>query len=103
MGCYMNGVFPGAFILWWWQYATCTFKRKSGSYVGTVWEFLRVHHIFFNGLKTNHMIFKPPKIANMAPLYCKDLHINVCDLLWITLSSNRTTDNVIEKEAEISH
>ena len=46
------------------------------------------------------MIFKRHDIVNVDPLYFKDSPINCvheCDLLGITLSSNRTTDNVIEK------
>ena len=46
------------------------------------------------------MIFKRREIVNVAPLYFKGSPINCvheCDLLGITLSSNRTTDNVIEK------
>ena len=58
------------------------------------------YHILFNALKTKYMIFKSCKSVNMALLYLKNMHINCvheCDLLGITLSSNRTTDNVIEK------
>ena len=49
------------------------------------------------------MIFKRREIeiVNVVPLYFKGSPINCvheCDLLGITLSSNRTTDNVIEKE-----
>ena len=46
------------------------------------------------------MIFKRHDIVNVDPLYFKDSPINCvheCDLLGITLSRNRTTDNVIEK------
>ena len=47
------------------------------------------------------MVFKHRKIVhvNVAPLYFDGSPINCvheCDLLGITLSSNRTTDNVIE-------
>ena len=48
------------------------------------------------------MVFKRREIVhiNVAPLYFDGLPINCvhdCDLLGITLSSNRTTNNVIEK------
>ena len=48
------------------------------------------------------MVFKRRDIVhvNVAPLYFDDSPINCvheCDLLGIPLSSNRTTDNVIEK------
>ena len=48
------------------------------------------------------MVFKSREIVhvNVAPLYFDSSPINCvheCDLLGITLSSNRTTDNVIEK------
>ena len=45
------------------------------------------------------MIFRRHEIVNVIPLYYKDSSINYvheCDLLGITLSSNITTDNVIE-------
>ena len=50
--------------------------------------------------KTKYMICKRREIVNVAPLYFKGSPINCvheCDLLGIILSSNRTTDNVIEK------
>ena len=51
------------------------------------------------------MIFKSCEIVNVAPLYFKGspmpyIYINCvheCDLLGITLSSNITTHNVMEK------
>ena len=46
------------------------------------------------------MIFKRCESVNTAPLYFKNMPINCvheCDLLGITLSSSRTTANVIEK------
>ena len=45
------------------------------------------------------MVFKHREIVNVAPLYFNGSPINCvheCDLFGITLSSNRTTDNVIE-------
>ena len=50
--------------------------------------------------KTKYIVFKRREIVNVAPLYFNGSPINCvheCDLLGITLSSNRTTDNVIEK------
>ena len=46
------------------------------------------------------MISKRRESVNTAPLYLKNMHIdcgNECDLVGITLSSIRTSDNVIEK------
>ena len=46
------------------------------------------------------LIFKRCESVNTAPLYFKNMPINCvheCDLLGITLSSSRTTVNVIEK------
>ena len=76
MGRHMNGLFTGVFST-------------------------RTHDILFNASKTKYIIFKPREIVNVALLYFRGSHINCvheCDLLGITLSSNRTTDNVIEKE-----
>ena len=61
---------------------------------------LRGHDILFNASKTIYMIFKRCESVNTAPLYFRNMPINCvheCDLLGITLSSSRTTDNVIEK------
>ena len=47
------------------------------------------------------MIFKRCVSANMDPQYFKNMPINCvheCNLLGMTLSSSRTTDNVIEKK-----
>ena len=63
-------------------------------------SFSRTHDILFNASKTEYIIFKCREIVNVAPLYFKGSPINCvheCDLLGITLSSNRTTDNFIEK------
>ena len=63
-------------------------------------SFPRTHNILFNASKTKYMFFKRSEIVNVAPLYFNGSPINcvhACDLLGITLSSNRTTDNVIEK------
>ena len=65
-------------------------------------SFSRTHGILLNASKTKYMVFKRRKIVhvNVAPLYFDSSPINCvheCDLLGITLSSNRTTDNVIEK------
>ena len=53
-----------------------------------------------NASKTKYMIFKRRETVNVAPLYFKGSPLNCvheCDSLAITLSSNITTDNVIEK------
>ena len=62
-------------------------------------SFPRTHDILFNTSKTKYLIFKRREIVNVAPLYFKGSTINCVheyDLLGITLSSNRTTGNVIE-------
>ena len=57
----------------------------------------------FDPLRENaptYMIFKRCESVNTAPLYFKNMPIKCvheCDLLGITLSSSRTTANVIEK------
>ena len=63
-------------------------------------SFAVTHDILFNASKTKYMIFKRCESVNTAPLYFKNMPINCvheCDLLGITLSSSRTTANVIEK------
>ena len=63
-------------------------------------SFALTHDILFNASKTKDMIFKRCESVNTAPLYFKNMPINCvheCDLLGITLSSSRTTANVIEK------
>ena len=63
-------------------------------------SFALTHDILFNASKTKYMIFKRCESVNTAPLYFKTMPINCvheCDLLGITLSSSRTTANVIEK------
>ena len=63
-------------------------------------SFALTHDILFNASKTKYMIFKRCESVNTAPLYFKNMPINCvheCDLLGITLSSSRTTANVIEK------
>ena len=65
-------------------------------------SFSRTHDILFNASKTKYMVFKRRELVhvNAAPLYFDGSPINCvheCDLLGITLSSNRSTDNVIEK------
>ena len=67
--------------------------------------FLRTHDILFNASKTKYMVFKRREIVhvNVAPLYFDGSPINCvheCDLLGITLSSNRSTDNVIEMSSK---
>ena len=62
----------------------------------------REHDILFNASKTKYMVFKRREMVhvNVTLLYFDGSPINCvheCDLLGITLSSNRTTDNVIEK------
>ena len=52
--------------------------------------------ILFNASKTKYKIFKRCESVNMAPLYFKNMPMK-CDLLGITLSSSRTTDNVLER------
>ena len=98
MGCHMNGLFTGAFI-----YADdITLRAPSRAILALMLEqgesFSRTHDILCNASKTKYMIFKRRQIVNVAPLYLKGSPINCvheCDLLGITLSSNRTTDNVI--------
>ena len=61
---------------------------------------MRTHDNLFNASKTKYMVFKRREIVDVAPLYFNGSPINCvheCDLLGITLSGNRTTDNVIEK------
>ena len=63
-------------------------------------SFSRTHDILFNASKTKYMVFKRRELVhvNAAPLYFDGSPINCvhgCDLLGITLSSNRSTDNVI--------
>ena len=63
-------------------------------------SFTLTHNILFSASKTKYMIFKRCESVNTAPLYFKNMPINCvheCDLLGITLSSSRTTANVIEK------
>ena len=63
-------------------------------------SFALTHDILFNASNTKYMIFKRSESVNMVPLYFQNMPINCvheCDLLGITLSSSRTTDNVIEK------
>ena len=64
-------------------------------------SFSRTHDILLNASK-KYMVFKRREMVhvNVAPLYFGGSPINCvheCDLLGITLSSNRSTDNVIEK------
>ena len=68
--------------------------------LGKCESFALTHDILFNASKTKYMIFKRCESVNTAPLYFKNMPINCvheCDLLGITLSSSRTTANVIEK------
>ena len=66
-------------------------------------SFALTHDILFNASKTKYMIFKRCESVNTdIRLHCtfKNMPINCvheCDLLGITLSSSRITDNVIEK------
>ena len=100
MGCYMNSLFTGVFI-----YADdITLLAPSRVSMVLMLEkcesFALTHDIPFNASKTKYMIFKRCESVNTAPLYFKDMPINCvheCDLLGITLSSSRTTANVIEK------
>ena len=100
MGCYMNGLFTGVFI-----YADdITLLAPSRASMVLMLEkcesFALTHDILFNASKTKYMIFKRCESVNTAPLYFKNMPINCvheCDLLGITLSSSRTTANVIEK------
>ena len=70
---------------------------------GQVWslcDFFKNTCYFVQRFKKKYMIFKRHVIVNVAPLYFKGSPINCvheCDLLVITLASNRTTGNVIEK------
>ena len=60
---------------------------------------MRTHDILFNASKTNYRIFKRRDIVNVAAFYFNGSLINCehgFDLHGITLSSNITTDNVIE-------
>ena len=62
-------------------------------------SFALTHDILFNASKTKYMIFKRCDSVNTVPLYFKNMPLSCvhgCDLLGITLSSSRTTDNVIE-------
>ena len=102
MGCHINGLFTGVFI-----YADdITQLAPSRASLALMLEqcdgFSRAHDILFNVSKTKYMVFKRRDIVhvNVAPLYFDGSPINCvheCDLLGITWSSNRTTDNVIEK------
>ena len=58
------------------------------------------YDILFKASKTKYMIFKRCESMNTAPLYLQNMPIKCVhesDLLGITLSSSRTTDNVLEK------
>ena len=98
----MNGLFTGVFI-----YADdITLLAPSRASLAVMLEqcesFSRTHDILFNASKTKYMVFKRRELVhvNAAPLYFDGSPINCvheCDLLGITLSSNRSTDNVIEK------
>ena len=102
MGCHINGLFTGVFI-----YADdimlLTPSRASLALMLEQCEsFSRTHDILFNTSKTKYMFFKRREIVhvNVAPLDFDGSPINCvheCDLLGLTLSSNRSTDNVIEK------
>ena len=100
MGCYMNGLFTGVFI-----YADdITLLAPSRASMVVMLEkcesFALTHDILFNASKTKYMFFKRCESVNTAPLYFKNMPINCvheCDLLGITLSSSRTTANVIKK------
>ena len=100
MCCYMNGLFTVVFI-----YADdITLLAPSRASTVLMLEsesFALTHDILFNASKTNiYMIFKRCESVNTAPLYFKNMprnRVHECDLLGITLSSSRTTDNVIEK------
>ena len=66
-------------------------------------SFPRAHYIWLNASNTKYryMNFKHREIINVASPYFKDLPINCVheyDLLGITLSSNITSDNDIEKK-----
>ena len=97
MGRHMNGLFTGVCI---YAHDITLLVPSRGSLALMLEQcdiFLRTHDILFNASKTKSMIFKRLGIENGAPLYFKDSPINgvhACDLLGITLSSNRTTDNV---------
>ena len=99
MGCHMNGLFTRVCI-----YADdITLLAISRASLALMLEqcksFSRTYDILFNASKTKYVVFKRREIVNVAPLYFNS-PINCvyeCDLLGITLSSNRTTDNVIEK------
>ena len=103
MGYHMNGLFTGVFI-----YADdITLLAPSRASLALMLKqcesLSRTHDILFNASKTKYMVFKRRDIVhvNVAPLYFDGSPINCVheyDLLGITLSSNRTTDNVIEKE-----
>ena len=102
MGWPMNGLFTVVFI-----YADgITLLAPSRPSLAVMLEqceiFSRTHDILFNASKTEYMIFKRREIVNVAPLYFKGSPINCvheCDVLGITFSSNRTTDNIIKKAA----
>ena len=89
----INGLFTGVFI-----YADdMTLRaplRASLAFMLEQCESFSRTDILFNAWKTKYMIFKCREIVNVAPLYFKGSPINFvheCDLLGITLSSNRTT------------
>ena len=100
MGCYMNGLFTGVFI-----YADdITLLAPSRASMVLMLEncesFALTHDLLFNASKTKYKIFKRCESVNTAPLYFKNMPINCvheCDLLGITLSSSKTTANIIEK------
>ena len=65
--------------------------------------YVYLSHLFTNMLYycfTPKLMSKRCESVNMVPLYFKNMPINCvheCDLLGITVSSSRTTDNVLEK------
>ena len=95
----MNGLFTGVFI-----YADdITLLAPSRASLALMLEqcesFSRTHDILLNASKTKYMVYKRRERVNVALLYFNGSPINCvheCDLLGITLSSNRTPDNVIE-------
>ena len=100
MGCHVNGLFTGVCIYG----DDITLLAPSRASLALVLEqcesFSRTHDILFNASKTKYMVFKRREIVNVAPLYFNGSPkncVHVYDLLGITLSSNRTSDNVIEK------
>ena len=103
MGCHMNVLLTGVFI-----YADdITLLAPSRASLALMLEqcesLSRTHDSLLNASKTKYRVFKRCEIVhvNVAPLYFDGWPINCvheCDLLGITLSSNRSTDSVIEKE-----